>query len=80
MAIARPVRALGLAAIVMWCFFLYQIFWSPSPTTPASTAKGPDEKYVNMEKDPMADRALHRIPPRVGMCDKMLLLTVGSEK
>jgi mannosyltransferase len=60
MAIARPVRALGLAAIVMWCFFLYQVFWTSSPTVPASTPKGPDEKFVNMEKDPMADRMLRR--------------------
>ncbi|KAK3373803.1 glycosyltransferase family 15 protein [Lasiosphaeria ovina] len=33
MAIARPVRALGLAAILMWFFFIYQIFHSSSRKT-----------------------------------------------
>ncbi|GKT84827.1 glycolipid 2-alpha-mannosyltransferase [Colletotrichum tofieldiae] len=31
MAVARPVRALALAAVMLWCFFLYQIFGPERP-------------------------------------------------
>lgn len=49
MAIARPVRALGLVAIVLWCFFVWQIF---KPTAPL---KIPDNIPPN-EQDPNLER------------------------
>lgn len=52
MAIARPVRALGLAAIVMWCFFLWQIFGPSDPRT-GGGYPGP------YERDPNLDRKQH---------------------
>ncbi|KAK7955069.1 glycolipid 2-alpha-mannosyltransferase [Apiospora saccharicola] len=48
MAIARPVRALGLAALLMWIFFLYTIM-KPTPGL-----VGPD-KYKTFERDPQLD-------------------------
>jgi mannosyltransferase len=35
MAIARPIRVLGLAAICLWVFFLYQVFGSAKPPPPS---------------------------------------------
>jgi len=52
MAVARPVRALALAAIMMWCFFLYQIF-KPSGSLPGRGDTGPI-----IEKDPNLDRTI----------------------
>ncbi|KFA48114.1 hypothetical protein S40293_09296 [Stachybotrys chartarum IBT 40293] len=49
MAIARPFRALMLLAVVLWCFFLYQIF-KPTPTL-----HGPGDRYQNFERDPTLD-------------------------
>lgn len=49
MAVARPVRVLGLAAIMMWVFFLYQIF------APGSGIKAPSGIPKN-ERDPLLDR------------------------
>lgn len=51
MAIARPVRVLGLAAAMMWCFFLYQIFKPGSSVTMPSS-------IPNNERDPLLDREL----------------------
>ncbi|KAK0719918.1 glycosyltransferase family 15 protein [Lasiosphaeris hirsuta] len=48
MAIARPVRALGLAAVIMWCFFLYQIF-APSAPIRRPGEVGWDEYDPNLE-------------------------------
>lgn len=56
MALARPLRALGLAAILLWCFFLYQIF---RPSTPI---KGPGHLYKNFERDPNLDRKCRTAP------------------
>lgn len=53
MAIARPVRALGLAAVLMWCFFLYTIL-KPSPGL-----HGPGGSVRGYEKDPNLDRMLN---------------------
>jgi len=53
MAIARPVRALGLAAVVMWCFFLWQIFTPSTPATPRT------QSHQNFERDPNLDRKYH---------------------
>lgn len=51
MAIARPVRALGLAAVVMWCFFIWQLF------KPTGYSLGPgDSTYITRERDPNLDR------------------------
>lgn len=54
MAIARPLRALGLVAIVAWCFFLYHMF-RPSSLSDGATPPPPN-KIENMEHDPMMDR------------------------
>lgn len=49
MAVARPVRVLGLAAVMMWCFFLYQVFKPGSPIPlPGGIPKN--------EKEPLLDR------------------------
>lgn len=50
MAIARPVRALALLAVFLWCFFLYQIF------KPTESIYTPGSRYSNFERDPMLDR------------------------
>lgn len=50
MAIARPIRVLGLLAVGLWVFFLYQV-WGP-PKYP----KGPGDTLENMERDPNLDR------------------------
>ena len=60
MAIARPVRALGLAAIVIWCLFLYHMF-QPSTRMGDGAAFPPGKKIENMEHDPMLDRKLPRL-------------------
>lgn len=54
MAIARPVRVLGLAAIFMWCFFIWQIF---SPSVPYSRSDS-----TIYERDPNLDRTSQRRP------------------
>lgn len=56
MAIARPVRVLGLAAIMMWCFFLYQVF------KPGGSIKTP-LGIPNNERDPLLDRELSPTHP-----------------
>lgn len=57
MAIARPVRVLGLAAIIVWCLFLYHMF-RPSVTLSRGGTSSPPTKIENMEHDPMLDRKL----------------------
>lgn len=55
MAIARPVRALGVAALLLWCFFLYHIF---KPGTSSSKA----QQVISYERDPNLDRS-STLPP-----------------
>lgn len=50
MAIARPVRALGGLAAILWCFFLYQLL------RPSSSYNSPGDRYINFERDPNLDR------------------------
>jgi hypothetical protein len=50
MAIARPIRVLGLIAIGLWIFFLYQVFG------PTKYPKGPGDTLKNMDRDPNLDR------------------------
>jgi mannosyltransferase len=51
MAIARPVRALGLTAVVLWCFFVWQLF------KPIATPTGPNaNSFLPKERDPNLDR------------------------
>jgi mannosyltransferase len=51
MAIARPVRALGLAAIVMWCFFIWQLFKpTASPAGPGKTGLSSSERDPNLDR------------------------------
>lgn len=49
MAIARPVRVLGLLALGLWVFFIYQV-WGPT-----KVAKGPGDTLKNMDRDPNLD-------------------------
>ncbi|KAM4056066.1 glycolipid 2-alpha-mannosyltransferase [Hirsutella rhossiliensis] len=49
MAIARPVRALTITAVVLWFLVLYRIFRAPS------SIHGPGERYINFERDPNLD-------------------------
>jgi hypothetical protein len=49
MAVARPIRVLGLIAIGLWVFFLYQVFG------PEKIPKGPGDTLENMERDPNLD-------------------------
>ncbi|KAJ3519303.1 hypothetical protein NM208_g14176 [Fusarium decemcellulare] len=49
MTVARPVRALIVTGVVLWCFFLWQIF------APSWSFKGPGERYANFERDPNLD-------------------------
>lgn len=55
MAVARPLRALMVLAVVLWCFFLYQVL-KPTPMI-----RGPGDRYMNFERDPNLDREL--LPP-----------------
>lgn len=50
MTVARPVRALIAVGIILWCFFLFQIF------APSWGLTGPGERYSNFERDPNLDR------------------------
>lgn len=50
MTIARPLRALIILAILLWCFFVYQLL-KPSPEF-----QGPGDRYLNFERDPNLDR------------------------
>ena len=50
MAIARPIRVLGLVAIGLWIFFIYQV-WGPK-----KYPKGPGDTLENMDRDPNLDR------------------------
>lgn len=56
MAVARPVRVLGLAAVMMWCFFLYQVF---KPGVPIPLPSG----IPKNEKEPLLDRESLSIEP-----------------
>ncbi|ESZ96247.1 glycosyltransferase family 15 protein [Sclerotinia borealis F-4128] len=49
MAVARPIRVLGLVAIGLWIFFLYQVFG------PERVARGPGDTLENPERDPNLD-------------------------
>lgn len=49
MAVARPIRVLGLIAIGLWVFFLYQVFG------PEKIPKGLGDTLENMERDPNLD-------------------------
>lgn len=41
---------LGLLAVGLWCFFLYQLF------KPTASIFGPAGRYANFERDPNLDR------------------------
>lgn len=51
MALAKPVRGLLLVAVVLWCIFLWQMFFSSAPSI-----SGPGEKNINFDRDPNLDR------------------------
>jgi mannosyltransferase len=50
MALAKPVRGLLLVAVVLWCIFLWQMFFSSGPSI-----MGPGGKNVNFDRDPNLD-------------------------
>jgi hypothetical protein len=50
MAIARPVRALGTVAILMWCFFIWMLF------RPTVSPLAPSARFTSNEQDPNLDR------------------------
>ena len=52
MAITRPVRLLGLAAMMMWIFFIYQAL---KPTRHVER-HSPEDSLPSFERDPMNDR------------------------
>ncbi|CZT53043.1 alpha-1 [Rhynchosporium secalis] len=49
MAVARPLRMLGLCAVGLWIFFLYRTFG------PTRSPKGPGDTLENMDRDPTLD-------------------------
>lgn len=51
MALAKPVRGLMLAAVVLWCIFLWQMFFRSAPSITA-----PVVKNGNFDRDPNLDR------------------------
>lgn len=50
MAVARPIRVLGLLAMGLWVFFVYQVFG------PERIPRGPGDTLANPERDPNLDR------------------------
>ncbi|KAH8179657.1 glycolipid 2-alpha-mannosyltransferase domain-containing protein [Sarocladium implicatum] len=50
MALAKPVRGLMLAAVVLWCIFLWQMFFRSAPSITA-----PVVKNGNFDRDPNLD-------------------------
>ncbi|TPX09634.1 uncharacterized protein E0L32_009107 [Thyridium curvatum] len=51
MAIARPVRVLTLAAVVLWCVFLWQIFKPSVPVTKPGAGLESSERDPNLDRD-----------------------------
>ncbi|CAG9943234.1 unnamed protein product [Clonostachys rosea f. rosea IK726] len=49
MALARPVRAMIVFAVILWCFVVFQIF------KPMPERHGPGDRYLNFERDPNLD-------------------------
>ncbi|ODA78392.1 hypothetical protein RJ55_05773 [Drechmeria coniospora] len=49
MAIARPVRALLLAAVLLWALFVFLLL------KPSGLIRGPGDRYLNFERDPTLD-------------------------
>lgn len=67
MAVARPVRVLGLAAVMMWCFFLYQVFKPGSPIPlPSGIPKNEKEPLLDRESPRLAWPGLSVLAPTVG--------------
>lgn len=60
MAVARPVRVLGLAAVMMWCFFLYQVFKPGSPI-PLPSGIPKNEKEPLLDRESLCPDPAHRL-------------------
>lgn len=60
MAIARPVRALIVVSILLWCFFLYQLLGA------TSSIQVP-ERYSH-EQDPNMERKSHSVSWNMNGC------------
>lgn len=54
MAVAKPVRGLMVVAVVLWCIFLWQMFFRSAPDIHA-----PGGVNANFDRDPNLDRAYH---------------------
>jgi hypothetical protein len=52
MALARPIRAMLLAAVLLWCSFIYIHIL----TGPSSGILSKGENYLNFEREPTLDR------------------------
>lgn len=63
MAIAKPVRALGLAGIFMWCFYLYTVFWKPESGTASSA-----DFHGTIPRDPNLDCTSTTAMGRPALC------------
>ena len=75
MALAKPVRGLALLAVVIWCFFLYQIFFDP-----ALDIRGPGNDYATFDRDPNLDRkSTAVVPSRCPLLMCVLFLAVTYE-
>jgi hypothetical protein len=57
MAVARPIRMIGAACILLCLFLIFQINQSDGPSFISKGSKG----YNGMKKDPLLDRASHSI-------------------
>jgi mannosyltransferase len=67
MALAKPVRGLLLVAVVLWCIFLWQMFFSSAPSI-----SGPEGKNVNFDRDPNLDRTqLPKISSTHGLGERL---------
>lgn len=56
MAVARPVRFLGVGCVVLTFFLIFQ-YLRPTPTlSPPHVVVGNGEKIDSMERDPLLDR------------------------
>ncbi len=73
MAIARPIRILGLAAIGLWIFLLYQVFG------PDKATKSPTDTLQNMERDPLLDCTLCFLPSSLQLNTNQVLVTNEPE-
>lgn len=60
MAVAKPVRGLMLAAVVLWCIFLWQMFFKSAPSViPPVGKNGNFDRDPNLDREPHAQTTAH---------------------